>query len=58
MNAALQYISKYASKSELRSEAFSKILIKILAESNPNDLSLTVFQKLLFYTVAEWDISV
>ena len=58
MNAALQYIFKYASKSEPRSAAFSKIFNKILANSDPNDSSLAVFQKLLLHTVAKRDISV
>ncbi|CAG8731874.1 2837_t:CDS:2 [Cetraspora pellucida] len=55
--ATLQYISKYASKSEPRSEAFSDILNCILSNSNPNDSSLASFQKLLLRTVAEHDIS-
>ncbi|CAG8702715.1 14888_t:CDS:10 [Cetraspora pellucida] len=55
--AALQYISKYASKSELHSEAFSKILNQILCNSNSNDSLLAIFQRLLLHTVAEHDIS-
>jgi hypothetical protein len=39
MNAAIQYISKYASKSESRSAAFSVLLTRILDASNPNDSS-------------------
>ena len=57
MNAALRYISKYASKSEPRSAAFSEIFNKILSDSDPNNSSLPVFQKLLLHTVAERDIS-
>src|SRR4051812_42853896 len=57
MNAALKYISKYASKSEPRSAAFSDMLNKILDNSNPNDSALTAFQSLLLQTVAECDIS-
>ncbi len=56
MNTALHYISKYASKSESRSAAFSKIMDKILNNSDPNDSSLSVFQSLLFQTIAECDI--
>jgi hypothetical protein len=44
MNAALQYISKYASKSEPRFAAFSEILNKILTDSNPGDSPLAVFK--------------
>ena len=57
MNAALQYISKYASKSEPRSAAFSEILNKILTDSNPGDSPLSVIQGLLLQTVAERDMS-
>src|SRR5947208_15174026 len=57
MNAAIQYISKYASKSESCSAAFSVLLTRILNASNPNDSSLSVFQGLLLHTVAERDIS-
>ncbi|PKK67779.1 hypothetical protein RhiirC2_663004 [Rhizophagus irregularis] len=57
MNAALQYVSKYASKSEPRSAAFSEILNKILENSNSNDSVLAAFQGLLLQTVAERDIS-
>ncbi len=55
--AALQYIFKYASKAELQSEAFSDILNQILDESQPEDMLLTLVQKLLLYSVAERDIS-
>ncbi len=58
INATLQYISKYTSKLELCSEAFSKILTKILAKSDLNDSLLTVFQILLLHTVTERDILV
>ncbi|GBC15565.1 ATP-dependent DNA helicase PIF1 [Rhizophagus irregularis DAOM 181602=DAOM 197198] len=57
MNTALQYVSKYASKSEPRSAAFSEILNKILNENAPDASSLPVFQGLLLHTVAERDIS-
>src|ERR1043166_5079890 len=57
MNTALQYISKYASKSEMRSSAFSEILSNILSKSNSDDSALTVVQGLLLQTVAERDIS-
>ena len=57
MNAAIQYISKYASKSESCSAAFSVLLTRILNASNPNDSSLGVYQRLLLQTVAERDIS-
>src|ERR1043166_1017797 len=57
MNTALQYISKYASKSEMRSSAFSEILSNILSKSNSDDSSLSVVQGLLLQTVAERDIS-
>ena len=56
-HAALQYISKYASKSEFRSVAFSEIFSQILNNSNPNEPSLTSVQKLLLNSVAERDIS-
>src|SRR3954451_13709712 len=57
IHAALQYISKYASKSEPRSAAFSEIFNQILNNSNPNEPSLTSIQKLLLNSVAERDIS-
>ncbi|CAG8622461.1 21469_t:CDS:2 [Cetraspora pellucida] len=57
MNATIQYISKYTSKSEPRSAAFSDILNRILNNSRPGDSSLGVFQKLLLHTIAERDIS-
>ncbi|EXX58670.1 uncharacterized protein LOC114530801 [Rhizophagus irregularis DAOM 181602=DAOM 197198] len=57
IHAALQYISKYASKAEPRSAAFSDILNQILNESQPEDPLLTSVQKLLLHSVAEWDIS-
>src|SRR6266498_886590 len=55
--AALQYISKYASKSKLRSTAFSEIFNEILNKSNPEAASLTLIQKLLINSIAERDIS-
>lgn len=58
IHAALQYISKYASKAEPRSVAFSDILNQILNESQPEDPLLTSVQKLLLHSVAEWNISV
>ena len=57
MNTALQYISKYTSKSKKRSAPFSEILNKIIDSSNPIDSSLSIFQGLLLQTVAKWDIS-
>jgi hypothetical protein len=54
---ALQYISKYATKAEPRSAAFSEILNKILSNSNPDDPLLTPVQKLLIHSVGERDIS-
>ncbi|CAG8650526.1 20724_t:CDS:2 [Cetraspora pellucida] len=57
IHAALQYVAKYASKSELRSATFSELLNKILHESRPSDSSLGAFQHLLLHTVAEHDIS-
>jgi ATP-dependent DNA helicase PIF1 len=57
VKTALQYICKYASKSEPRSAAFSEILNKILNNSRPSDSSLGIFQKLLLSTIAERDIS-
>ncbi len=57
IHAALQYISKYASKAEPRSIAFSEIFDQILKNSNPDDSSLTSIQKLLLNSVAERDIS-
>ncbi|CAG8508473.1 17023_t:CDS:2, partial [Racocetra persica] len=56
--AALQYISKYASKFELRSLGFSEILDRTLRSSSPDKPSITVFQKLLLHTVSEHDYSV
>ncbi|PKC54023.1 hypothetical protein RhiirA1_355365, partial [Rhizophagus irregularis] len=57
IHAALQYISKYASKAEPRSAAFSDILIRILSESQPEDPLLAPVQRLLLHSVAERDIS-
>jgi hypothetical protein len=57
IHAALQYISKYASKAEPRSESFTEIFNQILNNSNPNDLSLALIQKLLLNSVSERDIS-
>jgi len=57
IHAALQYISKYASKAEPESKAFSDVLSQILSDSNPDDPSLTSIQKLLLSSVAERDIS-
>src|SRR6266496_410904 len=56
IRAALQYVAKYATKSEPRS-SFAEILNKILAESDPADSSLGSFQRLLLHTVAERDFS-
>lgn len=57
IHAALQYISKYASKSEPRSVAFTEIFNGILCNSQQIDPSLTSVQKLLLHSVAERDIS-
>ncbi|PKC53999.1 hypothetical protein RhiirA1_355380, partial [Rhizophagus irregularis] len=57
IHAALQYVAKYASKVEPRSSAFSDVLNRILSESQPEDTLLAPVQKLLLYSVAEWDIS-
>ncbi len=57
IHAALQYISKYASKAEPGSEAFSDILNRILNESQPEDPIITSVQKLLLHSVGEQDIS-
>src|SRR2546429_3592229 len=57
MEVALRYISKYASKSEPRSAAFSDIFSRIINNSNPSDSSLTAIQGLLLRSVAERDIS-
>src|SRR5205814_8523419 len=57
VHAALQYISKYASKAEPQSEAFSNILNRILSESKLKDQILAPVQRLLLSSVAECDIS-
>ncbi|EXX51157.1 hypothetical protein RirG_264220 [Rhizophagus irregularis DAOM 197198w] len=57
IHAALQYISKYASKAEPSSLAFSEIFKQILDNSNPDDSSLSPIQKLLLNSVSERDIS-
>jgi hypothetical protein len=57
IHAALQYIAKYASKSESRSAAFSEIFNQILSNSDPDDPSLTSIQKLLLNSISERDIS-
>ncbi len=57
IHAALQYVVKYVNKSEPRS-SFSEILNKILCESDTSDSSLSLFQYLLLYTVAERDFFV
>ncbi|GBB88856.1 hypothetical protein RclHR1_15480005 [Rhizophagus clarus] len=56
IHAALQYISKYASKAEPRSASFSEIFDQILNNSNPENPSLAPIQKLLFNSVSEQDI--
>src|SRR2546429_5018376 len=56
MDVALRYISKYASKSEPRSDSFTDILSRILSASDPSDTSLRAIQGLLLHTVAERDI--
>ncbi|CAB4427787.1 unnamed protein product [Rhizophagus irregularis] len=57
IHAALQYISKYASKAEPSSLAFSEIFKQILNNSNPDNSSLSPIQKLLLNSVSERDIS-
>jgi hypothetical protein len=57
IHVALQYISKYASKAEPQSAAFSEIFSQILNDSNPNEPLLISIQKLLLRSVAEQDIS-
>ena len=57
IHAALQYISKYASKTEPRSTAFLEILNQILSDGKPDDQVLNPVQKLLFHSIAEHDIS-
>ena len=57
IHAALQYILKYASKSEPQSAAFSDTLKRILDESHSEDPLLALVQKLLLSSVAERDIS-
>jgi len=57
IHAALQYISKYASKAEPSSNAFTDIFNQILNNSKSNDPSLTSIQKLLLSSIAERDIS-
>ena len=57
IHAALQYIAKYASKSEPRSAAFSDIFGGILRDAGDDDTGLKSFQRLLLHTVAERDYS-
>ena len=57
-HAALQYVSKYASKAEPRSLAFSGILDQALRNNNPDDPSIKTFQRLLTHIVGERDYSV
>ncbi|GET01250.1 uncharacterized protein LOC113214878 [Rhizophagus clarus] len=54
--AALQYVTKYATKSELWS-SFLEILNNILSNSDPYDPSLGSFQHLLLYTIVEHNFS-
>ncbi|PKK68522.1 hypothetical protein RhiirC2_782186 [Rhizophagus irregularis] len=54
---ALQYISKYTSKTEPSSLAFSEIFKQILNNSNPDNSLLFLIQKLLFNSISEHDIS-
>ena len=56
MHAALQYISKYASKAKLRSEVFSEILNRILGESQPEDMLFAPAQN-SYHTVLQNGIS-
>ena len=57
IHAALQYISKYASKAETRSAAFSEIFNEILSNSEAEDSSLSSIQKLILSSVVKRDIS-
>lgn len=57
IHAALEYISKYASKAEPRSIAFTEMFNQILNSSKPDDSSLTSIQRLLLNSIAERDIS-
>jgi ATP-dependent DNA helicase PIF1 len=57
LHAALQYVSKYASKAEPKSVAFTEIFNQILSKSNSDESSLTSIQKLLLNSIAERDIS-
>ncbi|CAG8721781.1 4893_t:CDS:2 [Cetraspora pellucida] len=57
IHAALQYVSKYVSKAEPRSLAFSKILDRAFHSNSPDNPSIIAFQKLLLYTVTEYDYS-
>src|SRR5581483_198838 len=57
IHAALQYISKYASKVEPKSMAFTEIFNQILNKSNPEENPLTLIQKLLLTSISERDIS-
>ncbi|PKC03289.1 hypothetical protein RhiirA5_402002 [Rhizophagus irregularis] len=57
-HAALQYVSKYASKAEPRSLALSEILNQTLRNDNPDDPGdpgIKAFQRLLIHTVEERD---
>ncbi|CAG8509590.1 4776_t:CDS:10, partial [Scutellospora calospora] len=56
LHAALQYISKYASKVEPQSATFSEILNQILRNSNPDNQVISSVQRLLLRSVAERDI--
>ena len=56
-HAAIQYVSKYASKAEPRSLAFSEVLDKALRNDKPNDPGIRAIQKLLIHTVGERDFS-
>src|SRR5206468_8694118 len=47
IHAALQYISKYASKAEPKSVAFTEIFNQILNQSNQDENSLASIPKLL-----------
>ena len=56
-HAALQYVSKYVSKAEPRSLAFSEVLDQALCNDNPDNPGIKVFQKLLIHTMGERDYS-
>lgn len=53
----LQYISKYASKIEQKSESYVDMLKKIVAATNTEDNILLAYQKFMMGIVVDRDIS-